>query len=256
MLLRSLTKHVKDQNWFAVFLDFFIVVAGILIAFQITNWSEGRRQEQAARVYVERIRDDLTANREDLQQRAIYFSQTRDHALSALAALDQPSETLDKDFLIDVYQATQALPRTFGRDTYDEIISAGETNTITDSSIRKMLANFYRGIEAPLTILAQTVPYREIIRSTMPYETQAAIRSNCAETSIINAAGEPIIKLPDMCELDLGIKETRQSVSAIIDADIRNALVRRISDLDNKIVMSRRIIERAKALDTHLEERL
>ena len=42
MLLRSLTKHVKDQNWFAVALDFFIVVAGILIAFQITNWNEAR----------------------------------------------------------------------------------------------------------------------------------------------------------------------------------------------------------------------
>ena len=42
MRLRSLTKHVRDQNWFAVFLDFFIVVAGILIAFQITNWNEER----------------------------------------------------------------------------------------------------------------------------------------------------------------------------------------------------------------------
>ena len=43
MLLRRITKHVKDQNWFAVALDFFIVVAGILIAFQITNWNERAR---------------------------------------------------------------------------------------------------------------------------------------------------------------------------------------------------------------------
>jgi len=43
MRLRSLTKHVKDQNWFAVALDFFIVVAGILIAFQITEWNEARK---------------------------------------------------------------------------------------------------------------------------------------------------------------------------------------------------------------------
>lgn len=42
MLLRSLTKHIREQNWFAVFLDFFIVVVGILIAFQITNWNEER----------------------------------------------------------------------------------------------------------------------------------------------------------------------------------------------------------------------
>ncbi|MFT4789813.1 MAG: hypothetical protein ACI9J5_002130 [Paraglaciecola sp.] len=45
MLLRRLSQHVKDQNWFAVVLDFFIVVIGILIAFQITNWTaeQGRR---------------------------------------------------------------------------------------------------------------------------------------------------------------------------------------------------------------------
>lgn len=42
MLLRSVTKHIKEQNWFAVGLDFLIVVIGILIAFQITNWSQMR----------------------------------------------------------------------------------------------------------------------------------------------------------------------------------------------------------------------
>ena len=35
MRLRSLTKHIRDQNWFAVALDFFIVVVGILIAFNL-----------------------------------------------------------------------------------------------------------------------------------------------------------------------------------------------------------------------------
>ncbi len=40
MILRRLTQHIKDQNWFAVGLDFVIVVVGILLAFQITSWSE------------------------------------------------------------------------------------------------------------------------------------------------------------------------------------------------------------------------
>lgn len=43
MILRSITKHVRDQNWFAVGLDFVIVVVGILIAFQISNWSAARQ---------------------------------------------------------------------------------------------------------------------------------------------------------------------------------------------------------------------
>jgi len=32
MLLRSISKHVKDQNWFAVALDFVIVVIGVAVA--------------------------------------------------------------------------------------------------------------------------------------------------------------------------------------------------------------------------------
>ncbi|NOX93741.1 MAG: hypothetical protein GXP04_01200 [Alphaproteobacteria bacterium] len=46
MLLRRITEHVKAQNWFAVFLDFAIVVIGILIAFQITTWNENRVQRE------------------------------------------------------------------------------------------------------------------------------------------------------------------------------------------------------------------
>ena len=43
MLFRGITKHVQDQNWFAVALGFFIAVAGILIALQVTNWNEARQ---------------------------------------------------------------------------------------------------------------------------------------------------------------------------------------------------------------------
>lgn len=35
MILRRLTTHVKDQNWFAVALDFIIVVTGIWVALMV-----------------------------------------------------------------------------------------------------------------------------------------------------------------------------------------------------------------------------
>jgi len=40
MLLRSVIKHVKTQNWFAVILDFFIVIIGVFIGIQVANWNE------------------------------------------------------------------------------------------------------------------------------------------------------------------------------------------------------------------------
>ena len=59
MLLRSITKHVREQNWFAVALDFFIVVAGILIAFQITNLNEARQERQRTERLFERLEVSL-----------------------------------------------------------------------------------------------------------------------------------------------------------------------------------------------------
>lgn len=67
MLLRSLTKHVKDQNWFAVALDFFIVVVGILIALQITNWNEARGDAQLEAEFMRNLSVDLQRDRMEFQ---------------------------------------------------------------------------------------------------------------------------------------------------------------------------------------------
>ena len=255
MILRRVIEHVKAQHWTAVALDFVIVVLGVFIGIQLGNWNAARLQQQTAHVYIERIRDDLAANEMDLKQRAAYFAETRDHALAALAALDCPPETLGKDFLIDVYQASQITPRIFGRDAYDEILSVGAVNAITDVAVRQRLANFYRSIGAQLNILAQVVPYRETVRSKMPYAAQAAIRAACGEVAETSKAGESVLSLPESCEIDLGLDETRRAVAAIIDADIKDDLVRRLSDLDNKISMTQLMLARIDLLDSYLKGR-
>lgn len=62
MLLRSLTKHVKEQNWFAVGVDFLIVVIGILIAFQITNWSQTRQDGEHYQYLRQAALDEVKMN--------------------------------------------------------------------------------------------------------------------------------------------------------------------------------------------------
>lgn len=42
MLLRRVIGHFRQQEWTAIALDFLIVVLGILMAFQVTNWNEER----------------------------------------------------------------------------------------------------------------------------------------------------------------------------------------------------------------------
>jgi hypothetical protein len=41
--LRSLTKHLREQNWFAVVLDFVIVVFGVGVAMMGQQWLSERQ---------------------------------------------------------------------------------------------------------------------------------------------------------------------------------------------------------------------
>jgi len=36
MILARITKAIREQNWFAVVLEFVIVIAGVAIGFQVT----------------------------------------------------------------------------------------------------------------------------------------------------------------------------------------------------------------------------
>ena len=50
MILARLSRAVREQNWFAVVLEFFIVIVGVVIAFQVTAWNEARQDRADAYV--------------------------------------------------------------------------------------------------------------------------------------------------------------------------------------------------------------
>ena len=59
MILRRVIKHVRNQEWTAVVLDFLIVVMGILLAFQITNWSADRSDRSHEQALIARLDADF-----------------------------------------------------------------------------------------------------------------------------------------------------------------------------------------------------
>ena len=62
VLLRRITEHVKAQNWFAVGLDFFIVVAGILLAFWVNAWADGRAQTRSLHAALGSLQAEIQFN--------------------------------------------------------------------------------------------------------------------------------------------------------------------------------------------------
>jgi hypothetical protein len=252
MIQRRIFERVRLHDWFAVAVELVIVVVGVFLGMQVTNWNADRLARRTAQSYVERIREDLARNEQALGMRIAYYTQVKAHALAALAALEQPKENLGEAFLVDAYQASQILSPLVDKSTYLELISAGTMNTIPDVAARRQIASFYQNVAAIEEILAYVPPYRERLRRQMPYAVQQAISQNCDDITTPDANGLPTASLPERCEPGLPSTAVRAAVEALSTPDFALDLQRRIADTDTKILNFRRLSERAKVLDRFL----
>ena len=67
MLLRSVIGHVREQNWTAIAIDFLIVVIGVYVGIEVSNWNERREDARRGAEYVDRLAADLQYNVVELQ---------------------------------------------------------------------------------------------------------------------------------------------------------------------------------------------
>ena len=72
---------MREQNWFAVVLEFVLVIAGVVIGFQVTAWNAERGERESEANHLAYLAKDLNADIEEL-------TYIEDMALRRLSALD------------------------------------------------------------------------------------------------------------------------------------------------------------------------
>ncbi len=249
-----MSKHVKDQNWFAVLLDFIIVVVGVFVGIQVSNWNQTQQDRVTEYQYIERIQQDLLANDKDLLGRINYFKQVKHHALATLNALKTPTEQLGQKFLFDFFEASQAIRRPMGRDTYNELLSGGSLKIISKLIIRQRLAQYYRGNSASKNVLLNVPPYREIIRSVLPFQIQSIIYKNCGETFSEDETSVMILTFSQKCEFNLTKEQLDNAIAQLLAADLVKDLTRLFSDIELKLQIIKVVNRRTNELYQFLEE--
>jgi hypothetical protein len=254
MILRRIREHVAELNWFAVTVDFVIVVIGVFVGIQASNWNQARTERQQARDYRAMLQRDLDENLENLATRKRYYNWVRSEALATLADLKHPSSELDEQFLLHAYQATQIQPWALKRNTYDEILSVGAMASLGDPLLRDKISNYYVTSDITGSNISAIQPYRDIVRRIMPYSVQQAIRARCNERIVQNSRGSVDIILPTgRCSLGLEEATVRSAVVQVHDwPDLALDLNRQLVDMDQKLVSVDSITRRAKLLKVAL----
>lgn len=189
MLLRRVTKHVKDQNWFAVGLDFVIVVVGVFIGIQVANWNDAQGDRQSETIILQNIANDIRADLADYESAidgaygkitVINYtlksaSVKNDRNLSLLTEIanvkyeefvkayfgdrtkefEAAVETLDGELWRYSVLVSNAQPSTTA---FDALVSGGELGLLQDDGLVRDLQN-YRKVTGAL-INAQDVTLR------------------------------------------------------------------------------------------------
>ena len=144
MLLRRLTKHVKDQNWLAVALDFLIVVVGVFLGLQLGNWNDARADHERAERSIELLRSDFAAIDEAAGELAAFY----EGIIHDLEVLVEAVDAGEAD--TETYEAiTNALAygEVFGdppppSGTFRDLESSGNLGLIEDQKLRLRLIEY------------------------------------------------------------------------------------------------------------------
>lgn len=184
MIRRRITKHVRDQNWFAVGIDFLIVVVGVFIGIQVANWNDERVDEDRARAYLERIGLDLDADLATLADRKNFWRQVSRYGETGLryAQTGTADDASHWTVLLAYFQASQVAEFITTQATYDELRGAGDLELITNLDIRNALASYYNFGAAPTVV--ERPAYREHVRGIIPMDIQAYIWDSCYESNV------------------------------------------------------------------------
>ena len=174
MILRRITQHVREQNWTAIGIDFVIVVVGVFLGIQVSNWNAAQADNARAHDYLERIHDDLASDVAAIRAR-IPFN----------AYLESGEEERNGDWstVLAFFQASQLFPFSQNNATYDELRSAGELRLIGNQELRSALAEYYvTGSGMQYDFISRHVPdYRETIRGLMPSVVTDHVWEHCHE---------------------------------------------------------------------------
>ena len=253
--MRRVREHVAAHNWFAVLVDLIIVVLGVYLGIEVSNWNADRLARQSGADYLARIERDIESNEQDMRARVAYFGQVKDFGMEVLGDFEGTARLTDERFLIAAYQSTHIFPRALVRSSYDEVQAVGALDTLGRAETREMVASYYVAAETAENNFSTVTEYREVMRSAIPYAIQQRIRENCAEVFVTTSIGPSHLALPETCSLGLSAAETARAAARVrATPGLERDLTRHLADIDQKLISFQRLEERARTVGEQLAE--
>jgi hypothetical protein len=198
MIYRRAAERLKAQDWLAITIELAIVIVGVFIGTQVSNWNAERLERQDNARVLRNLRPeiaDMIAN-----FRTVYadYDTTNHYAQTAFAGWRGDRKVSDRDFVVSAFQASQIFYTGLNNDTWSQIYGSDRLRTINDRAMRKdlsvLMTTDYGTMERDLFS-----NYRQHAREIIPADVQDAIRDRCGDRPVPGAVNS--LFLPQTCDL-------------------------------------------------------
>lgn len=209
MLLRRVTKHITDQNWFAVFIDFLIVVVGVFIGIQVANWNAELTNREKEKIYYAQLVEDLQFEVTEYSG-AIEITEWRMTAINDITLkvtgkavaekfstpnLGDSFEPLPTREIGDVYPAAIGFIDTFdgSSSAYQSLLSTGDIDLIKNQSLLRKIQKYYSVVNSLQSMESRLIIFRD---QTVSLRSKAGIGG--ADSMAIEEIAPIVGKHPDL----------------------------------------------------------
>lgn len=248
MVIRRIREHATTHNWFAVGIDLLIVILGVFLGIQASNWNVARLEAERGASYRLRLIAELDFNTRHHRQQLEYYRQVLGHGRAALAAV-QSGRGDDARLLIDALQLTQVDTSPAKSYIYQEMMSAGLVESLGSEAVQQAASDYYVQVSATDRELLEEQPYRYIVRSLVPYALQAQLQANCGDRPVYHEGRVIGVRLSAECRLKLDPALAAATVADLRrEPNIKRELVRylgsiheRVQALENSLLLADRL---------------
>ena len=227
MILRRVIQHVREQNWTAVGIDFTIVVLGVFIGIQVSNWNEARKDALAQAETLDRLLADFRALEPVVEELVSFNRSTVEgtaHVIDALRRESPPSDDTAFRFALARANWVQSPPQI--APTYAELVNSGALSDIEDVALRNALTQYGDAHERlerlyPAAVTIVFDPHSTYLKAvqwnmdTTTWEHEGAILSYDWEV-LRNARGEMQAWIAFQHDLALFAETERENVRTIL----------------------------------------
>jgi hypothetical protein len=211
MILRRLSANLKTQNWTAVAIDFVLVVLGVFLGVQASNWNQARLEKGETRQLLHQLSPELHRLSDFSGHAVAYYGNARRYAETAFGGWRGDPRVNDRDFVIAAYQASQVMGMPNDGQSWALVFGGDELRKVEDTKIRSELARLMTYDYSQLSYRNVSTPYREHVRQIVPDSIQQSIRAKCGDIQTKDFS----LELPARCPIELPPDQVRQTAAAL-----------------------------------------